>query len=58
MSRRAGLPEEDLDKDRQYVQKQQSNKKFSIELNKQIMRISDTRELCSLISTSAAELNH
>jgi hypothetical protein len=47
-----------LDKDRQYAQKQRTSKQFSIELNKQIMKIIDTRELCSFNSTRAAELNH
>ena len=37
---------------------QRPSKKFNIELNKQLMRISDTRELCHFVSTHAAEFNH
>ncbi len=31
---------------------------FNIDLNKQVMRISDTRDLCDFVSTHAAEFNH
>ena len=46
------------DRDRQYTLKQRPSKQFNIELNKQIMRISDTRELCDFVFTHAAEFNH
>jgi hypothetical protein len=37
---------------------QRPSKQFYIEMNKQIMRISDMRELCDFVSTHAAEFNH
>ena len=48
----------DSDRDRQYTVRQRSSQQFNIELNKQVMRISDTRELCDFVSTHAAEFNH
>ena len=45
------------DRDRQYTM-QRPSKQFNIELNKQVMRISDTRELCDFVLTHAAEFNH
>jgi hypothetical protein len=51
--------ERGCDRDRQYTRTQRpSSKQYNIELNKQIMRICDTRELCDFISTHSAELNH
>jgi hypothetical protein len=38
------------DRDRQYTLTQWPSKQFNIELNKQVMRISDTRVLCDFIS--------
>jgi hypothetical protein len=46
------------DRDRQNTLTQRPNKQFNIELNKQVMSISDTTELCDFISTHAAEFNH
>jgi phosphatidate phosphatase PAH1 len=46
------------DRERQYTKTQRPSKQFNIELNKQVMRISDTRELCDFVSTHAAEFNH
>jgi hypothetical protein len=46
------------DRDRQYTLTQRPNKQFNVELNKQVMRIHDTRELCDFVSTHAAEFNH
>jgi len=46
------------DRDRQYTLTQRPSKQFNIELNKQLMRISDTRQLCDFVSTHAAEFNH
>jgi len=37
---------------------QRPSKQFNIDLNKQLMRISDTRELYDFVSTHAAEFNH
>jgi hypothetical protein len=34
------------------------SKHFNIELNKQVMRISDARELCDFVLTCAGEFNH
>jgi hypothetical protein len=48
----------DSDRDRRYTLTQRSSKQFNIELNKQVMRIHDTRELCDFVSTHAAEFNH
>ncbi len=45
------------DRDRQYTLTQRPSKQVNIELNKQLMRISDTRELCDFVSTHAAEFN-
>jgi hypothetical protein len=42
---------------RQYTLTQQPNKQYNIELNQQLIRISDTRELCDFVSTHAAEFN-
>ena len=42
----------------QYKLTQRPSKQFNIELNKQLIRISDTRELCDFVSTHAAEFNH
>ncbi len=44
------------DRDRQYTLTQWSRKQFNIELNKQVMRISDTRELCDFVSTHLQSL--
>ena len=44
-------------RDRQYTLTQRPGKQFNISLNKQVMRISDTRELCDFVSTHAAEFN-
>ena len=46
------------DRGRQYTLTQRPSKHFNIELNKQLMRISDTRELSAFVSTHAAEFNH
>ena len=46
------------DRDRQYTLTQRPSKQFNIGLNKQLMRISDTRELCDFVSTHAADFNH
>jgi hypothetical protein len=40
------------DRDRQYTITQRPSKQFNIELNKQVMRISDTRELCDCMLQS------
>jgi hypothetical protein len=45
------------DRGRQYTLTQRPSKHFNIELNKQLMRISDTRELCDFVSTHAAYEN-
>jgi hypothetical protein len=45
-------------RDRQYTLTQQPSKHFNIELNKEVMRISDTKELRDFVSTHAAEFNH
>jgi hypothetical protein len=37
---------------------QRHSNQFNIELNKQVMRISDTRELCDFVSEHAAAFNH
>ena len=46
------------DRDKQYTLTQRRSKQFHIDLNKQVMRISDTRELCDFVLTHAAEFNH
>ena len=56
------------ERDRGHTQTQRPSKEYNIhmqkpskqciEMNKQIMRIIDTRELCDFISTHAAEFNH
>ena len=46
------------DRDKQYTLTQRPSKQYNIELNKQIMRTIDTRELCDFISTNSAELSH
>ena len=46
------------DRDRQCTLTQRPSKQYNIELNKQIMRISDTKELCDLICKHAAEFDH
>jgi hypothetical protein len=46
------------DKDRQYAITQRPSKQFNIELNKQIIKISETRKLCDFISAHAAEFYH
>jgi hypothetical protein len=48
----------DYDRDRQYTPTTWTSKQYNIELNKQIMRISDTRELFDFIATHSEELNH
>ena len=45
-------------RDKQCTRTQRPSIQFSIELNKQISRISDTRELCDFVSTHASEFNH
>jgi hypothetical protein len=51
--------ERDRDRDRgNDNERHRSRKYFNIELNKQVMRISDTRELCDFVLTHAAEFNH
>ena len=45
------------DRDRQYTLTHRPSKQFNIELNKQLMRISDTRELCHFVSTHASEFD-
>jgi hypothetical protein len=44
-------------RDRQYTQMQRPRKFSNIQLNQQIMRVSDTRELCHIILTHAAEFD-
>ncbi len=51
-------PERGCERDRQYTLTQRPSKQYSIELNKEMMRISDTRELCDFMSTHSAEFNH
>jgi hypothetical protein len=46
------------DRGRQYTLTQRPSKQFNIELNKLVMRISDTRELCDFVLTHAAAFNH
>jgi hypothetical protein len=46
------------DRDRQYTLTRRPSKPFNIGLNKQLMRISDTRELCDFVSTHVSEFNH
>ncbi len=41
-----------------YTLTQRPSKQFNIKLNKQVMRISDTRELCDFVSTHVAKCNH
>ena len=50
--------ERGCDRDKQYTLTQRRSKQFNIELNKQVMRISDTRGLCDFVLTHAAEFDH
>jgi hypothetical protein len=50
--------ERGFDRDKQYTLAQRTSKQFNIELKKQVMRISDKRELCDFVLTHAAEFNH
>ncbi len=57
-SERDGDRDRVSDRDRQYTLSQRPSKQFKIELNKQLMRITDMRELCDFVSTHAAAFNH
>jgi hypothetical protein len=56
--KRDGDREHSSDRDGKCTLTQRPSKGFNIELNKQIMRISDTRELCDFVLTHAADFNH
>ena len=45
-------------RERQYTLTHRHGKHFNIQLNQQIMRVSDTRELYHIFSTHAAEFDH
>ena len=47
-----------LRENRRERQHKTTPRQFNIDMNKELMRISDTRELCDFVSTHAAEFNH